>query len=77
MNKIIWLILALIVPSLGMAQGKKLKPHLKATATAGTVPVQWTDTSAGPGVGYFVYKGTTSGGESGTPLNSSPVELFL
>ena len=35
--------------------------------------LSWT-ASTTPGVmGYNVYRGTTSGGESSTPLNSSPI----
>ena len=38
------------------------------------VILSWT-ASATPGVmGYNVYRGTTSGGESSTPLNSTPVK---
>jgi fibronectin type 3 domain-containing protein len=37
------------------------------------VILSWT-ASTTPGVlGYDVYRGTTSGGESSTPLNSSPI----
>jgi fibronectin type 3 domain-containing protein len=37
------------------------------------VIVTWTDSVTSGVVGYNVYRGTTSGGESSTPLNSSPV----
>jgi hypothetical protein len=59
----------------GAPAPEPVKPHLKATATPGSVTVQWTDTSAGAGVGYLIYRGATSGGESTTPLNSSPVDV--
>jgi hypothetical protein len=37
------------------------------------VDLLWTDSSTPGVVGYNVYRGTTSGGESSTPLNSAPV----
>ena len=68
------MVVLMFVPDRPMIAQHK-RSGVKLTATAGTVTVQWTDTSAGPGVGFFIYKGTTSGGESGTPLNSSPVDV--
>jgi titin len=32
----------------------------------------WTPSSTSGVVGYYVYRGTTPGGESSTPLNSTP-----
>jgi titin len=37
------------------------------------VILSWTASTTTGVVGYNVYRGTTSGGESATPLNSSPV----
>ena len=37
------------------------------------VNLSWTASTTSGVVGYNVYRGTTSGGESSTPLNSSPV----
>jgi fibronectin type 3 domain-containing protein len=37
------------------------------------VVLLWTPSSTSGVVGYNVYRGTTSGGESSTPLNSTPV----
>jgi hypothetical protein len=37
------------------------------------VILSWTDSTTTGVVGYNVYRGTTSGGESATPLNSSPI----
>jgi hypothetical protein len=37
------------------------------------VIVSWTASVTAGVVGYYVYRGTTSGGESSTPLNSTPV----
>ena len=47
--------------------------NLTATSpSAGAVNLAWT-ASTGPVSGYNVYRGTASGGESGTPLNSAPL----
>ena len=37
------------------------------------VSLSWTASSTSGVVGYNIYRGTTSGGESSTPLNSTPV----
>ncbi|HXW14776.1 MAG TPA: fibronectin type III domain-containing protein, partial [Terriglobia bacterium] len=50
-------------------------PQSVALSGSGThdVMLSWT-ASTTPGVmGYNVYRGTTSGGESSTPLNSTPI----
>ena len=47
--------------------------NLTASAVSSTeADLSWT-AAAGPITGYNVYRGTTSGGESSTPLNSSPL----
>jgi titin len=37
------------------------------------VILSWTASSTSGVVGYNVYRGTTSGGESSTPLNAAPI----
>jgi len=37
------------------------------------VSLSWSASTSSGIVGYNVYRGTTSGGESSTPLNSSPI----
>jgi hypothetical protein len=60
--------------SLTIADNASGSPQSVALAGTGThdVILTWTD-SATPGViGYNVYRGTSSGGENATPLNSTP-----
>jgi hypothetical protein len=48
--------------------------NLTVTTTSSTVAdLSWTGVSVGTITGYNVYRGTTIGGESATPLNSSPL----
>jgi hypothetical protein len=35
--------------------------------------LSWTASPTSDIIGYYIYRGTTSGGESSTPLNSTPV----
>ena len=61
--------------SLSITDNAAGSPQAVALSGTGThdVILTWT-ASASPGVaGYNVYRGTTSGGESTTPLNSSPI----
>ena len=60
--------------SLSIADNSSGSPQTVPLSGAGThdVILSWT-ASTTPGVGYNVYRGTASGGESTTPLNSSPV----
>jgi len=61
--------------SLTIADNASGSPQSVSLSGAGThdVILTWT-ASPSPGVGgYNVYRGTSSGGESSTPLNSSPV----
>jgi hypothetical protein len=56
-----------------------LGPPTGLTATPGDsrVTLSWTPPAAGGGppvVGYDIYDGTSSGGESGSPVNTSPVQ---
>jgi len=54
------------------ANGSPQTVSLSGTGSHDVI-VSWTD-SATPGVmGYNVYRGTTPGGESSTPLNSTPI----
>jgi endoglucanase Acf2 len=50
--------------------------HLTATATAdnAAIDLSWTPPS-GTVTGYYIYRGTSPGGESATPLNSTPVTV--
>jgi hypothetical protein len=43
------------------------------TITSCYVTLSWDPSTTAGIVGYYVYRGTSSGGESSTPLNSSPV----
>jgi titin len=45
---------------------------LSGTGTHDVI-LSWTDSPTSAVVGYNVYRGTTPGGESSTPLNSTPV----
>jgi hypothetical protein len=61
--------------SLSMADNASSGAQTVSLSGAGThdVIVTWTASTTAGVVGYNVYRGTTSGGESTTPLNSSPV----
>ncbi|MGD0460509.1 MAG: hypothetical protein ABSC21_22540 [Terriglobia bacterium] len=61
--------------SLSIADNSSGSPQTVALSGAGThdVILTWTASTTPGVVGYNVYRGTTSGGESTTPLNSSPV----
>jgi hypothetical protein len=60
--------------SLRIADNSSGSPQTVPLSGAGThdVILHWNP-SPTPGIGYNVYRGTKSGGESTTPLNSSPV----
>ena len=61
--------------ALTIADNASGSPQSASLAGAGThdVILTWT-ASATPGIaGYNIYRGTTSGGESSTPLNSMPI----
>jgi fibronectin type 3 domain-containing protein len=63
------------VASLTIADNASGSPQSVSLSGTGThdVILTWTP-SATPGVtGYNVYRGTTSGAESATPVNSSPI----
>lgn len=58
-----------------VAKSTTNKP-VKLTATSPhSTTVQWSDVDASSALGYFIYKGTTSGGESNTPLNATPIDV--
>lgn len=50
-------------------------PQTAALSGTGThdVMLNWSASSSSNVSGYFVYRGTTSGGEGSTPLNSTPI----
>jgi hypothetical protein len=50
-------------------------PQTVSLAGAGShdVVLSWAASATSENVGYNVYRGTTSGGESSTPLNASPI----
>ena len=54
------------------ATGSPQSVTLSGTGT-NDVMLSWSGSSSSGVMGYNVYRGTTSGGESSTPLNSSPV----
>jgi hypothetical protein len=60
--------------SLSIADNATGSPQSVSLSGTGAhdVVLSWTDSSSGI-TGYNIYRGTTSGGESTTPLNSSPV----
>ena len=60
--------------SLAFADNASGSPQSVSLSGTGThdVMLSWSDTGSGI-LGYNVYRGTTSGGESSTPLNSTPV----
>jgi hypothetical protein len=60
--------------SLSMADNASGSPQTVSLSGAGThdVILTWAASTTPGVVGYNVYRGTTSGGESTTPLNSSP-----
>ena len=60
--------------SLSIADNCSGSPQTVSLSGAGMhdVILYWNPSTT-PGVGYNVFRGTTSGGESTTPLNSSPV----
>jgi hypothetical protein len=61
--------------SLSIADNASGSPQTVSLSGAGThdVILSWTASTTTGVVGYDVYRGATSGGESATPLNSSPI----
>jgi hypothetical protein len=60
---------------LSIADNVSGSPQTASLSGTGThdVIVSWTPSVTAGVVGYYVYRGSTSGGESSTPLNSTPV----
>jgi len=60
--------------SLSIADNASASPQTVALSGTGThdVIVAWSASKTSDIEGYYVYRGTTSGGESSTPLNSTP-----
>lgn len=69
------MVLSVFMPGTSAQTPKRNHSSVKLTATAGTVTVQWTDTSAGPGIGYLIRAGATSGGEATTPITPSMIDV--
>jgi hypothetical protein len=61
--------------SLNVADNASGSPQSVSLSGTGShdVVLSWTPSTASGVTGYDVYRGTTSGGESTTPLNSSPI----
>ena len=61
--------------SLSVSDNASGSPQTVSLSGTGThdVILSWTASATSGVVGYNVYRGTTSGGESSTPLNSTPV----
>jgi len=61
--------------SLAIADNATGSPQTVSLSGSGihNVGLSWTPSGTSGVVGYNVYRGTTSGGESSTPLNSTPV----
>jgi hypothetical protein len=61
--------------SLSIADNSSGSPQTVSLSGTGThdVILSWTASTTAGVVGYDVYRGTTAGGESATPLNSSPI----
>jgi hypothetical protein len=76
-------IAVMFTPSVAGTEAASLSISDNASGSPQTVPLSgagthdailsWTPSTTPGVVGYNVYRGTTSGGESATPLNSSPV----
>jgi hypothetical protein len=63
------------VASLAITDNASFSPQAVTLSGTGThdVILSWSDSPTSGVIGYNVYRGTTSGGESSTPLNSSPI----
>jgi len=61
--------------ALSIADNASGSPQSVALSGSGThdVMLSWTASTTSGVMGYNVYRGTTSGGESSTPLNSTPI----
>jgi hypothetical protein len=62
--------------SLSIADNASGSPQSVSLSGTGThdVIVTWTASATSGVVGYNVYRGTTSGGETATPMNSAPID---
>jgi len=61
--------------SLSITDNATGSPQVVALSGTGThdIILTWTASSSSGVAGYYVYRGTTAGGESATPLNSTPI----
>ena len=64
-----------LTASLSITDNASGSPQTVALSGTGThdVILSWSPSSTSGAVGYNVYRGTASGGESATPLNSTPI----
>lgn len=81
--KKLFVVMTLLMSGICFAQAKapvktKTKVQEKAGLIAKATPHQttltWVNSTTTTVTGYYVYKGTTPGGESATALNSAPVQ---
>jgi hypothetical protein len=67
-----------VLPAYGRAPNARKAFNLSAavanTASGHSVTLTWTASITSTVTGYNVYRGTTAGSESATPLNASPVQ---
>lgn len=56
-------------------QAQQRHANIRAKATAHSTVLQWSDPSAAPTIGYFIYAGATPGGESSTHINPQMVSV--
>lgn len=64
------------VPMVCLRADNDAQPQMKATATAHSVSLTWTDPTGQPaGSGINLYRGSSAGNESSTPVNSTPVAI--
>lgn len=68
---------ALIIALVAIALTPRLEhAQVKATATAHSVSLTWTDPTGQPtGSAINLYRGSAAGGESTTPVNGTPVAI--
>ena len=70
---ILALLVLLLIPVAAQAEGGYKSTQAFTLVVQHNTFLTW-NASITPGVvGYFIYRGTTSGGESSTPLNATPV----
>lgn len=68
------IVMLLLTVGVGFAQSKPKKKALIAKATIHSTSLTWNASTTSTVTGYNVYKGTTAGGESSTPINTGLVQ---